>query len=407
MIAKWDRGQKEQFICVFRPKAARNPAELMAKEFAEAIETNFPRLWNALTDGTCVCRTIVGDGAPVVPKTVEELKKYLQFKYAEYHYDHGHHHNTILKHTVKQGTILSGQVETLLKVNSTLSNHSGVVSKLILDGRNKDIDACDEHFKEFFHNPLTEGGVVHGFPQFEALQKLNPTRFCGRDKFFNSQAYLLPVLVGMYKGLMYDSDHGPTAIGMLRSSCDPEFCFQFMICVRFFRCAAVCNLRFQGRDLSKEAVTDAYLDWQNDLVELKENFDQILVKAKKLAKKNYQIAGQCWMTTRSTLSNLEIDDMVMNFRPYTEDINYCLDRIDEALKAVQISGDSHMLRSSMYCETCFSTYTLVRTKWRQRMHNSLLQLHMFGILQSTIMATLNVESVVTRFFDKFDKFYKI
>ena len=214
-------------------------------------------------------------------------------------------------------------------------------------------------------------------------------------------------MVGVYKSLMYDDDHGPTAVGMLRSSCDPEFCFQFMFCVRFFRSAAVCNLRFQGRDLSKQAITDAYLDWQKDLQELREHFDEILVQAKKLAKKNYKIAGQCWMTTRSTLSNLEIDDMVMNLRPYRDDLNYCLDRIDEALKAVQQSGDAHMLRSSMYCETCFSTYTLVRTKWRQRMHNSLLQLHMFGILQSTIMATLNVESVVTRFFDKFDKFYKI
>ena len=379
----------------------------MAKEFANAIETNFPRLWKALTEGTCVNRVIVGDGAPVVPKTVEELKKYLQFKYTRYHYDHGHHHNTMIKHTVKQGTTLSGQVETLLKVNSTLANHSGVVSKLIIDGRNKDIGACDDHFNEFFNNPLTEGGIVHDFKQFEALQALNPTRFCGRDKFFNSQAYLLPVLVGVYKGLMYDTDHGPTAIGMLRSSCDPEFCFQFMFCVRFFRSAAVCNLRFQGRDLSKTAVTDAYLDWQKDLRELKEHFPEILVQAKTLAKKNYKIAGQCWMTTRSTLSNLEIDDMVMNFRPYREDINYCLDRIDEALKAVNESGDAHMLRSSMYCETCFSTYTLVRTKWRQRMHNMLLQLHMFGILQSTLMATLNVGRVVTRFFDKADKFYNI
>ena len=228
MIAKWDQGQKEQFICMFKPTAARNPAAVMAKEFANAIETNFPRLWSALTNGTCVNRVIVGDGAPVVPKTVEELKKYPQFKNTHYHYDHGHDHSVMIKHTVKQGKTLSGQVEPLLKVNSTLSNHSGVISKLILDGRNKDVKACDaqckkkvetltmlknrkfvcssfyrqclklakycacaalcffeygqgfdrfftlceDHFNEFFNNPLTEGGPIHGFKQFEALQSV-------------------------------------------------------------------------------------------------------------------------------------------------------------------------------------------------------------------------------------------
>ena len=267
----------------------------MAKEFAAAIETKFPRLWSALTNGTCVNRTIVGDGAPVVPKTVEELQKYPQFKHTHYHYDHGHDHNMTVKHTVKQGTTLSGQVETLLKVNSTLANHSNVISKLILDGRNKDIAACDEHYKEFFNNPLTEGGEPRGFKQYEALQALNPTRFCGRDKFFDSQAYLLPVLVGMYKNLMYDTDHGATAIGMLRSSCDPEFNFQFMYCSRFFRSSAVCNLRFQGRDLSKNAVIEAYKNWQKDIEEIKSNFANMLAQAKTLSKNNYKIAGQCWI----------------------------------------------------------------------------------------------------------------
>ena len=171
----------------------------------------------------------------------------------------------------------------------------------------------------------------------------------------------------------------------------------------------ICDLRFQGRDLSKEAVTDAYLDWQKDIDEIRENFDEILAQAKTLSKTNYKIAGKCWMTTRSTLSNLEIDDMLIiyNFRPCREDMNHCLGRIDEALIAVEKSGPANMLRSSMYCETCFSTYTLVRSRWRQRMHNVLLQSHMFGILQSTIMANLDVARVVARFFDKADKFFKI
>ena len=407
VIAKWDSGQKEQFICVFRPTAARNPAPILAAEFANTIKTNFPRLWSALTDGTCTARTIVGDGAPVVPATVEELKKYPQFKHSEYHYDHGHGHNTIIKHTVKQGTVLNGQVESKLTVNSTLANHSNVISKLILDGRNQDVQACDDHFEENFDKPLTVGGQVHSVKKFEKLQAISKTRFTGRDRFFNSQAYLLPVLVGVYKSLIWDTDHGPTSTGMLRSACDAEFCFQFMYCVRFFRSAAVCNLRFQGRDLSKEAITEAYVDFQNDCIELKENLNVVLSQAKICAKETYSKVGQCWMTTRSTLSNLEIDDLVVNFKPYEETLNYCLDRIKEALEALRISGDAHMLRSSMYCETCFSAYTLIRSKWRQNMKNELLQLHMFGILQSTIMASLDPARIVTRFFDKADKFYKI
>ena len=83
-VVKMKPDKPEQFIYCFKPPNIHNPAEVMAKEIANMFETKFPKTWAALTNRSVIMTTICGDGAPVVSKTVDELRKYPQFFRARY-----------------------------------------------------------------------------------------------------------------------------------------------------------------------------------------------------------------------------------------------------------------------------------------------------------------------------------
>ena len=84
VIARWGENKREQFIDIFKPSEVRVPAEVLAKNFADRIQTQFPKTWKSLTDGTLKAEVMAADGAPVMPKFVVELRKIPQFKHIQY-----------------------------------------------------------------------------------------------------------------------------------------------------------------------------------------------------------------------------------------------------------------------------------------------------------------------------------
>ena len=128
-VVKIKPDQPEEFLYCFKPPNIHNPAPVMAKEIANMFETKFPKTWAALTNGSVVLNTVCGDGAPVVSKTVDEMRKYPQFFRARYYYDPSHGKNVTAKNSMKHSGILTGQVQSHLKRFATLANHSVCVKK--------------------------------------------------------------------------------------------------------------------------------------------------------------------------------------------------------------------------------------------------------------------------------------
>ena len=121
---------------------------------------------------------------------------------------------------------------------------------------------------------------------------------------------------------------------------------------------------------------------------------------KKLALKNFHECGLYWRKTRRTPTDDDILKTTVDFLPYIETFDNCLLKIDESIEAIDKSGDDHLLWSSMFCETAFSSYTLIRNKCRRRLQNPLLMLHIFGLLQAKRIAALDVKKIVTTYFAK-------
>ena len=130
----------------------------------------------------------------------------------------------------------------------------------------------------------------------------------------NSNAYLYPVTISMCVTLRPHVKHGALASGILKSVCDFVFNFEFIFDHRFFRIAAICNIRLQGKQLSKGQLIDSFTDWKNSLIDLQNNLDTIAEKARDLTKYNMKKIGVFWMTNRSTVTSQNVDTFSINYQ---------------------------------------------------------------------------------------------
>ena len=463
-VCRWRSDQPEEFVYCFKPKNIHNPAPVMAREIVNMFESKFPKLWAALTNRTVTVKAICGDGAPVVSKTVDELRKYPQFYLAKYYYDPCHSQSVTAKHSIKHSSILTGQVMSHFKRFATLVNHSGCVKKQVKVERDKNVKRLDRHYERFFYHGPTRGNgieqlveqelddgelemfedeVENGREWFENAttdmssvianangdnledtedferepenenvnnfkiktrwnyhQQRSKTRFTGNDKHYDSNAYLYSVTIAVCTSLRPHKDHGPLANGLLKSACDITFNFEFIFDHRFFRIAAVCNLRLQAKQLSRGQILDSFGEWKKSLMDLQENLHTIAEKAKDLTKYNMNKIGAFWMTSRSARSSENIDTFGLNYQPFESAIEFCIKQIDENIKAVQKSCDGQLLYSSMFCETTFSIFEKIRDKYSLTIQNPLLYLQMCGTLQPRRMARLDVEKLAKLFLTK-------
>ena len=137
--------------------------------------------------------------------------------------------------------------------------------------------------------------------------------------------------------------HGALASGILKSVCDVVFNFEFIFDHRFFRIAAICNIRLQGKQLSKGQIIDSFTDWKNSLIDLQNNLDTIAEKARDLTKYNMKKIGVFWMTNRSTVTSQNFDTFSINYQPFESAVEYCIKLIDENLIAVKNSFESQLM----------------------------------------------------------------
>ena len=134
--------------------------ESYPNKIQKMFETKFPKTWAALTNRSVIMTTICGDGAPVVSKTVDELRKYPQFFRAQYFYDPDHSQNVMAKNAMKHSGILTGQVQSHLKRFATLANHSGCVKKQVRNERLKHVKRLDREYERYFYHGSLGGNSV-------------------------------------------------------------------------------------------------------------------------------------------------------------------------------------------------------------------------------------------------------
>ena len=129
-VMRADPGKPEQFFDIFKPEEIRQPAPVLAKNFADRIRLKYPKIWGALTAGTLVPRILAADGAPVMRKMVSELQKMPQFSQIQYRHDVCHSFNLLTKDATNASTVLQGKTESILTTVSSLSNQSICVKKM-------------------------------------------------------------------------------------------------------------------------------------------------------------------------------------------------------------------------------------------------------------------------------------
>ena len=129
-VIRTDPGKPEQFFDIFKPEEVRQPASVLAKNFADRIRIKYPKIWAAMTVGTLVPKIMAADGAPVMPKMVVELRKMPQFSQIQYRHDVCHSFNLLTKDATKASTVLQGRTESIMTTVSSLSNQSICVQKM-------------------------------------------------------------------------------------------------------------------------------------------------------------------------------------------------------------------------------------------------------------------------------------
>lgn len=212
-----------------------------------------------------------------------------------------------------------------------------------------------------------------------------------------SAAFLLPALAKTFLQLKDHVDYMDKSRGFCRNLCDLLFHVEHIYCVMFYRAAAIANLRLQGKSLTSEGFLVAMNEFKAAVTAIINNDEKIIEMGREVTKfyLNLGCGRAGWMATRSTLKPEDIDGTHVDTMMLRNCLNLCLDLVDEKILAERASSPSGLI-STMFCETVFSSFTLIRNKYRTRMKNPLLYLSIAGIHQTKRLLQLDLDSIADK-----------
>ena len=370
----------------------------MAKNFADRIRLNYPKTWQALTDGSLKAEVMAADGAPVMPKFVKELRKMPQFKHIEYVHDKGHSFNLLTRDAVNLTTRLAGTTASILTTISNLVSSSECLKKLYDLRFEADKEELDVYFKEYYCEK-GEDGEYYDFVRHRHLKIRAKTRFLGYQIFYQSVTYLYMVTIAAMQDLAVTGtrEQQGIALGVLRSLRSVDFNFELNFNQRYFYHMANCNRRLQAPGLTKAAAIDAYSNLIKELRSLEQRLPELETLAKKQTKEVIEKIGDVAVSTRHSTRHSDVDNFQVCLFEYVDAIEDTIKLVKESIDAETASTDDFILISSMYNETMFSTYTYLKSKYRKEMGETLLFLSMIGSASPRRLVQLDTEKLARLF----------
>lgn len=320
------------------------------------------------------------------------------YKNRLYKHDKGHSFNLLTRDAVNTTNRLAGIAATNFTTIANLVSASEVLKKFYDKEFEDRKEEMDVYFKEYYCEKADDG-EYDDFVRHKHLKIRAKTRFLGYQTFFQSVTYLYNVTITSMKYLEATGtrEQQGIALGMLRNLRSVDFNFELNFNQRYFYHMANCNRRLQAPGLTKAAAVTAYSKLINELKGLESKLPELETLSKKQTKEVIEKIGDVAVSTRQSTRHSDCDNFSVCMADYVDAIHETIKLVNESINAENASTDDFILISSMYNETMFSTYTYIKSKYRQEMGETLLFLSMIGSASPRRLAQIDTEKLARLF----------
>ena len=188
----------------------------------------------------------------------------------------------------------------------------------------------------------------------------------------------------------------------MRHAGDPRWCFNVQFNTKFWKSTSVCNQRMQCEGLTKAGYTEALTRCITEYENLDNELENMIELAKEQAKEHSEFFGQEFLVipTRRTISIANMDQVIIDLTPYTTTIAFAIKELKQALEADRATPDDQLLTTAIKCEQAFSSFTYVKSDYRDTMGNPLLFLGIYGLQHPVDVLQIDTDDIAKEFLHK-------